>query len=104
MHMNRDLNNLKSELEEQERDADDILKKYQNHVQNVCIKVGFYDLDYDLWWVLTIKVYIGFAPIHRFEQSNRSANGRESAAQRENTRAGGKVRLFWERLRRQDPA
>lgn len=43
---------------------------------------------------LIIKVYIGFAPIHRLEQPNRSANGRESAAQRENTRAGGKVRLF----------
>ena len=28
-------NNLKSQLEEQERDADDILKKYQNHIQNV---------------------------------------------------------------------
>lgn len=35
MHMNREMNNLKSELEEQERDADDVLKKYQNHVQNV---------------------------------------------------------------------
>ena len=35
MHLNRELNNLKSQLEEQERDADDILKKYQNHIQNV---------------------------------------------------------------------
>lgn len=33
--MNREMNNLKSELDEQERDADDVLKKYQNHVQNV---------------------------------------------------------------------
>ena len=35
MHLNREVNNLKSQLEEQERDADDILKKYQNHIQNV---------------------------------------------------------------------
>jgi hypothetical protein len=35
MTLNRELNNLKSQLEEQERDADDILKKYQNHIQNV---------------------------------------------------------------------
>jgi hypothetical protein len=35
MHLNRELNNLKAQLEEQERDADDILKKYQNHIQNV---------------------------------------------------------------------
>lgn len=34
MHLNRELNNLKSELEEQERDADEILKKYQMHIQN----------------------------------------------------------------------
>lgn len=85
MHMNRDLNNLKSELEEQERDADDILKKYQNHVQNVCVIENWVliMMIYDEY--LTIKVYIGFASIHRLEQPNRSANGRESAAQRENT-------------------
>lgn len=36
--MNREINNLKSELEEQERDADDVLKKYQIHVQNVSLR------------------------------------------------------------------
>lgn len=35
--MNREVNNLKSQLEEQERDADDSLKKYQNHIQNVIL-------------------------------------------------------------------
>ncbi|CAF0906401.1 unnamed protein product, partial [Brachionus calyciflorus] len=34
MHLNRELSNLKSELEEQERDSDEILKKYQMHIQN----------------------------------------------------------------------
>jgi hypothetical protein len=33
--LNREVNNLKSQLEEQEKDADDSLKKYQNHIQNV---------------------------------------------------------------------
>jgi len=35
--LNREVNNLKSQLEEQERDADDSLKKYQNHIQNVIL-------------------------------------------------------------------
>ena len=35
MHLNRDVNNLKSQLEEQEKDTEDILKKYQNHIQSV---------------------------------------------------------------------
>ena len=33
MHLNRDIINLKSQLEEQERDTDELLKKYQNHIQ-----------------------------------------------------------------------
>jgi len=41
MSLNRELNNLKSQLEEQERDADDILKKYQNHIQNVIFLITF---------------------------------------------------------------
>lgn len=37
MHLNREVNNLKSQIEDQERDADDLLQKYQNHVQNVSL-------------------------------------------------------------------
>ena len=40
--MNREVNNLKSQLEEQERDADDSLKKYQNHIQNVILLLLFF--------------------------------------------------------------
>lgn len=34
MQLNREISNLKSELEDQERDAEDILKKYQLHIHN----------------------------------------------------------------------
>ncbi|RNA37443.1 unconventional myosin-XVIIIa, partial [Brachionus plicatilis] len=34
IHLNREIGNLKSELEEQERDADEILKKYQLNIHN----------------------------------------------------------------------
>ncbi len=34
MHLNRDLINLKSQLEEQERDTDEMLKKYQSQIQS----------------------------------------------------------------------
>jgi len=40
--LNREVNNLKSQLEEQERDADDSLKKYQNHIQNVILLLLFF--------------------------------------------------------------
>ncbi len=45
MHLNHELNNLKSELEEQERDTDEIIKKYQTHMQNV-IKIFVPNLKY----------------------------------------------------------
>ena len=38
MHLNRELINLRSQLEEQERDTDELLKKYQNHIQTVSQK------------------------------------------------------------------
>ena len=34
MHFGHEVNNLKAELEEQERDTDEIMKKYQAHMQN----------------------------------------------------------------------
>lgn len=38
IHLNHQLNNLKSELDEQERDTDDIMKKYHTHVQNFSLE------------------------------------------------------------------
>jgi chromosome segregation ATPase len=45
-YLNRELNNLKSQMEEQERETDDILKKYQMHMQNYTIDANrFIDLN-----------------------------------------------------------
>lgn len=84
MHMNREMNNLKSELEEQERDADDVLKKYQNHVQNVkeliiSIFENFIEDYYNIFLWIT-QVHIGLVSIYRLEQSDRLVDSRESTA------------------------
>ena len=65
MNLNRELNNLKSQLEEQERDADDILKKYQNHIQNV-IFICFYSLYFEYLNLINyfLEVFVRFSSFH----------------------------------------
>lgn len=69
MHMNREINNLKSELDEQERDADEVLKKYQNHVQNVSLAalLLFSNFIWDLIFVVVVKYTLDS---HRFIDLN----------------------------------
>ena len=87
--MNRELNNLKSQLEEQERDADDSLKKYQNHIQNVIFYLNLYNFIKNYYYISYFnKVFAWFPSFHRFKQSNWFNYYWESNLERKNKRNG----------------
>ena len=76
LHLNRELNNLRSQIEEQERDADENLTNYKNLIQKVIIVLLFFLFLFLKYLFVICKlfflalVFSGFSSIHRIKQSN----------------------------------